>query len=79
MTHLGFAIKVIRHYCIDVMIRHVKSLTCLVTMLVVRPWCRFVRWSKLWFIVWSIPWTRCCLSFDVTAMAGYDIGRKTLV
>ena len=42
-----------------------KLLTCLVTMLVVRPWCRFVRWSKLWSIVWSIPWTRCCLSFDV--------------
>ena len=52
-----------------------KSLTCLVTMLVVRPWCRFVRWSKLW----SIPWTRCCLSFDVTDMAGNGIGRKTLV
>ena len=52
-----------------------KSLTCLVTMFVVRPWCRFVRWSKLW----SIPWTRCCLSFDVTGMVGYDIGRKTLV
>ena len=23
VTHLGFAIKVIRHYCIDVVIRHV--------------------------------------------------------
>ena len=57
----------------------IKLLTCLVTMLVVRPWCRFVRWSKLWFIVLSIPWTRCWLSFDVTDMAGYDIGRKTLV
>ena len=56
-----------------------KSLTCLVTMLVVRPCCRFIWWSKLWFIVLSIPWTRCCLSFDVTDMAGYDIGRKTSV
>ena len=79
VTHLGFAVKAIRHYCIDVMIRHVKSLTCLVTMLVVRPWCRFIRWSKLWFLVLSIPWTRCWLSFDVTDMAGYDIGHKTLV
>ena len=79
VTHLGFAIKAICHYCLDVMIRLFKSLTCLVTMLVIRPCCRFIWWSKLWFIVLSIPQTRCCLSFDVTDMAGYDIGRKTLV